>query len=252
MSKMKINSIVRCIKIIEILSENPNGLKLTEISNKLDLHPSSVHHIINTLSPYDYITQDPDTKKYSLGFRFLEISRRILDNMDIRKVARRYLEELGKETREAIHLAVLRRNKVVYIDKIDNPGGLSLVTYVGFATDPHAAAGGKVLLAGLPDNQVKDIYLNRRMKNYGKKTITNLSSLMQEIEKIRGQGYAIDDEEYYEGVRCVAAPIRSGGEVLASVSVTGSIFTITMERIERELKSLVTSTAENISNELKW
>jgi DNA-binding IclR family transcriptional regulator len=172
--------------------------------------------------------------------------------MDIRKVARKYLEELGKETREAVHLAVLRDNKVVYIDKIDNLGGLSLVTYIGFATDPHAAAGGKVLLASMPDKQVKNIYQNRNLKNYGKKTITNLSGLLEQLKQIRLQGYAVDDEEYYEGVRCVAAPIRSGGEVLAAVSVTGSIFSITKERIKRELKNQVMTTAEAISNELKW
>ena len=80
---MKINSVERCIRIIEALSEHPQGLKLTELSAKLDLHPSSVHHIIHTLSPYDYIAQKGGTKKYRLGLRFLEISRRITENIDI-------------------------------------------------------------------------------------------------------------------------------------------------------------------------
>lgn len=249
---MKINSIDRAVKVIEMLSEHPRGLKLTELSSRLDINPSSAHHLLNTLLPYDYIAQDPDTKKYLLGFRFLEISRRIMDNMDIRKVARQYLEALRRETREAVHLVVLRGNKVVYIDKIDNPGGLSLATYIGFATDPHAAAGGKVLLAGLPTNTVKEIYQNRMLKNYGKKTITNLPMLLEELETVRTRGYAIDDEEYYEGVRCIAAPVRSGGRVVASISVTGSIFTITMERIERELKDQVKKTADQISTDMKW
>lgn len=249
---MKINSIDRAVKVIEMLSEHPRGLKLTELSSRLDINPSSAHHLLNTLLPYDYIAQDPDTKKYLLGFRFLEISRRIMDNMDIRKVARQYLEALCRETREAVHLVVLRGNKVVYIDKIDNPGGLSLATYIGFATDPHAAAGGKVLLAEMPANTVKEIYQNRILKNYGKKTITNFPRLLEELEAVRAQGYAIDDEEYYEGVRCIAAPIRSGGRVVASISVTGSIFTITMERIERELKDQVIKTAGQISTEMRW
>jgi len=249
---MKINSIDRAVKVIEMLSEHPRGLKLTELSTRLGINPSSAHHLLNTLLPYDYIAQDPDTKKYLLGFRFLEISRRIMDNMDIRKVARQYLEALRRETREAVHLVVLRGNKVVYLDKIDNPGGLSLATYIGFATDPHAAAGGKVLLAGLPTNTVQEIYQNRMLKNYGKKTITNLSLLLEELETVRTRGYAIDDEEYYEGVRCIAAPIRSGGRVVAAISVTGSIFAITMERIERELKDQVKKTADQISAEIRW
>jgi IclR family KDG regulon transcriptional repressor len=249
---MKINSVERCIRIIEVLSEHPQGLKLTELSAKLDLHPSSVHHIIRTLYPYDYIAQDADTKKYSLGLRFLEISRRITDNIDIRTIARRHLEELRRRIQETVHLAVLRGGKVVYIDKIDHPGGLSLATYVGFATDPHAAAGGKVLLAGLAAEEVKEIYRNRQLKSYGKKTITRLSVLLKELEDVRIRGYAVDDEEYYEGIRCVAAPIRSGGQVLAAVSVTGSIFSITPERMQGELVALVKSTADKISAELKW
>jgi DNA-binding IclR family transcriptional regulator len=249
---MKINSIERAVKVIELLSENPRGLKLTEIGSRLAMNPSSLHHLLNTLLPYDYIAQNRDTKKYLLGFRFLEISRRILDNLDIRKVARKYLEALRQKTREAVHLVVLRGNKVVYIDKFDNPGGLSLATYIGFATDPHAAAGGKVLLAELPPKRVKEIYRNRKLKKYGKKTLTKLPMLLEALATVRQQGYAIDDEEYYEGVRCIAAPIRSGGQVVASISVTGSIFSITMDRIEDELKEMVIKTADQISVEMQW
>jgi len=249
---MKINSIERCLKVIDTLSDHPAGLKLTELSGLLDSHPSSVHHMVATLLPHDYIAQDPDTKRYSLGFRFLEISRKILDNLDIRQIAHRHLEVLRQESQEAVHLAMLRGDKVVYIDKLDTPSGLSLATYVGFATDPHAAAGGKVLLAGLKDDAVKSIYKNKSLKGYGKNTITRLPALMAELDRIRKQGYAVDNEEYYEGVRCVAAPVRSGGQVVASISITGSIFTMTQARIEKELAAKVVKAADSVSAELKW
>ena len=216
------------------------------------MHPSTVHHMLNTLLPRNYISQCPETKKYSLGFRFLEISRRILDNMDIRNIARKYLEELHKESREAVHLAVLKDKKALYIDKINNPSGLSLSTYIGFGTDPHATAGGKVLLAGLSTKEVRGIYENRPPKAFGKSTITNIEKLLEALDKIRKQGYAIDDEEYSEGVRCVAAPIRAGGQIEASLSITGSIFTITIDRIEQELKDLVMAKARKISSEMHW
>ena len=249
---MKINSIERCLKVIDTLSDHPAGLKLTELSGLLDSHPSSVHHMVATLLPHDYIAQDPDTKRYSLGFRFLEISRKILDNLDIRQIAHRHLETLRQESQEAVHLAMLRGDKVVYIDKLDTPSGLSLATYVGFATDPHAAAGGKVLLAGLKDDAVKGIYKNKSLKGYGKNTITRLPALMAELDRIRKQGYAVDNEEYYEGVRCVAAPVRSGGQVVASISITGSIFTMTQARIEKELAAKAVKAADSVSAELKW
>ena len=218
----------------------------------LNLHPSSVHHMLNTLLPRNYIAQCPETKKYSLGFRFLEISKGILENMDIRSIARKYLEELHKESREAVHLAVLKNKKVLYIDKINNPSGLSLSTYIGFVTDPHATAGGKVLLVGLSTKEVREIYENGPPKEFGKSTITNLEKLLEELDKIRKQGYAIDDEEYSEGVRCVAAPIRAGGRIEASLSITGSIFAITVDRIEQELKGLVMAKARKISSEMQW
>ncbi len=249
---MTLSSLEKSIKIIEFLSEQPRGIRLSELSSLVDLPQSSVHHILATLALYDYVDQDPDTKKYSLGLRFLEISRRVLNNTDIRDVAREHIENLHKTCQEAVHLAVLRNKKIVYIDLIRNPSGLSLATYIGYATEPHAAAGGKVLLADLSQKELRDIYPNGPLRGYGKNTITDLFSLTMELEKVRKQGYAIDDEEYYAGVRCVAAPIKAGGKTIASLSITGSIFTITTERIEQELKGLVMAAAQNISVQLKW
>ena len=196
--------------------------------------------------------QDPETKKYSLGFRFLEISRRILDNIDIRKIAGKHLHTLHDECREAVHLAVLRNGKVIYIDKIDTNVQLSLATYVGFATDAHAAAGGKILLSDLPEDRIRSLYGNGSLKIYGKSTISEIDQLLKELKNVKQQGYAIDDEEYYEGIRCVAAPIRAGGKIIASISITGSIFSVTTERIESELINQVMETGKRISEELKW
>lgn len=249
---MKLNSLDKSLQIIEILSRYPQGASLSELTTKAGFPKSTVHHILSTFLPYEYIAQDPETKKYSLGYKFLNISNLILDNIDIRKIAHKYLLQLHEECIEAVHLAILRNGKAVYIDKINKPDGLSLATYVGFYTDLHAAAGGKVLLSELPINKIMEIYQGKSPKKYGKNTITSLDKLLNELKKIKKDGYAIDDEEYYEGVRCVAAPIRAGGQVVAAVSITGSIFTMTMERINNKLKRLVIKTAEKISSEMRW
>jgi IclR family KDG regulon transcriptional repressor len=249
---MKLNSLDKSLQIVELLSKYPSGLSLSELTTKSRFPKSTIHHMLSTFLPYEYIAQDPETRKYSLGFKFLSIGKSILDNIDIRKIAHKHLLQLQEECTETVHLAILRNGKVVYIDKIDKPGGLSLATYVGFYTDPHAAAGGKVLLSELPMNKIMEIYQETSLKKYGKNTITRLDKLLNELKKIKKDGYAIDDEEYYEGVRCVAAPIRAGGQVVASVSITGSIFTMTMERINSKLKKLVMRTAEMISSEMRW
>jgi DNA-binding IclR family transcriptional regulator len=249
---MKLTSLDKSLQIIELLSQNPQGLSLLEMSTDLGFPKSTIHHILRTFQPYGYVDQDTETRKYCLGFRFITISKVILDNIDIRKIASRHLRELYHECNEAVHLAIFRNGKVLYIDKVETPGRLSLATYVGFSTEPHAAAGGKVLLSELPPAQIMKIYTDGRLKVYGKNTITTVDKLLEELGKIRTQGYAIDDEEYYEGVRCIAAPVRAGGKIVAALSITGSVFTLTMERIDRELKGLVVKTAKNISSEMQW
>jgi IclR family KDG regulon transcriptional repressor len=249
---MILSTLEKSLQLIDALSRNHEGLSLTHLSQLLGFPKSTVHHILSTFLVHDYIAQDAETKKYSLGFRFLSIGSRILDNLDIRKAAYLHLRKLHEKCNEAVHLSVLRNGKVTYIDKIQKAGGLSLDTYIGFSTDPHAAAGGKVLLSELTQEEVGRIYHDRPLRAFGKNTITQLADLLEELGKIRSQGYAIDDEEYYEGVRCVAAPVRAGGKIVAAVSITGSIFSVTMERLNRELIGLIRATAEDISAELKW
>ena len=199
----------------------------------------------------NYVSQFNDTKKYSLGYAFLEISQQILDGIDLRKIARPHLEALHKKSGAAIHLAVLKNGKVVYLDVIRSPKGLSLATHIGFTTEPHAAAGGKVLLAGISEDELPKIYANRPFKLYTANTCKNLKYLKRELIKIRKLGYAIDDEEYYEGVRCVAAPIIVRNKTVGSISITGAIFTITLERIQTDLATLVVETANTIAEEMK-
>ena len=250
---MKLSSLEKSLQIIELLSKNPQGLSLSALTHKLGYPKSTIHHMLSTFLPYDYVTQEPETKKYRLGFKFLSISRAILDNIDVRTIAHKHLRELQQKCNESVHLYILRNGYLVCLDKIEEPGGgLSLATYIGFRTDPHAAASGKVLLSELPHKAIEEMYKDRPLKVYGKNTITSFAQLFEELENIKKQGYAIDNEEYYEGARCVAAAVRAGGRIVAAISVTGSIFTMTMDRINRELSVVVTSTAEAISSEMRW
>jgi DNA-binding IclR family transcriptional regulator len=249
---MKLISLEKALQTIELLNQHPQGLRLLELSQKLGFPKSSIHHTLSTFLPYNYVIQDPDTKRYFIGFKFLSIGKAFLDNIDVRKISTKYLRELFEECNEPVHLYILRGGQIICIDKLETPGRLSLVTYIGFSTDPHAAAAGKVLLCELPSDKIAEIYNKRKLHKYGKKTITRLSQLMKELEEVRKQGYAIDDEEYYEGVRCVAAPVRAGGQIVAAISITGSTITMSMELIQQVLKHRVMATAERISSELRW
>lgn len=248
--RVRLGLLKKTFQVIDLLSAQPKGMRLSEVSAILRMPSSSLHHILGMLRSEDYVVQDPDTKRYFLGFKFLSISSKILDNLDIRRASYKYLRELHQQINETVNLTLLRNGQVTFIDKIQKIGGLSLDTYLGFSTDPHAAASGKVLLSGLEASEVERIYKDKPMQAYGKNTVRSIGQLLKELQKIRKQGYAIDDEEYYEGVRCVAAPIMSRGRVVAAVSVTGSIFTMSMERISHQIIGLVKETAKKISAQL--
>jgi len=249
---MKLSSLDKSLNIIDLLSKNPRGLSLSVISETLHIPSSTAHHILSTFLSHGYIFKDPETRKYSLGFKFVSISKSILENLDVRTIARNHLTSLHERCRESVFLAVLRDGKIAYIDRINYMSGLSLATNVGFTTDPHATAGGKVLLSGLTREEIERIYGNKSLRRYGKNTITALHDLFKELEKVKAQGYAVDDEEYYEGVRCIGAPIRAGGKIVATLSITGSVFSMTMDRISEELIELAVDTAEKISSEIGW
>lgn len=247
---MKLGTLDKTFQIIDLLAKHSRGLRLSEMSAALGLPSSSIHHILSMLRSGDYVDQEPDNKRYRLGFKFLIISSTILDHLDIRRTAYSHLRQLHQQVNETVNLTILRNGQVTFIDKIQKVGGLSLDTYIGFSTAPHAAASGKVLLSELGRSEIEAFYRTKSLKAYGKNTITSMAQLMEELENVRKQGYAIDNEEYYEGVRCVAAPVRASSKIVAAVSVTGSIFTMTMERINKEIIRQVKDTAGRVSANL--
>ncbi|MBN2033422.1 MAG: IclR family transcriptional regulator [Deltaproteobacteria bacterium] len=247
---MKLLSLEKSLLVIDVLSKHPRGLSLSQLTALLGFPAGTIHHILATFCSYGYIDQDPETKKYYLGFKFLTISSGILMGFDVRSKAYNHLRELHQKWNETVNLWIYRDGKVTILDKISKVGGLSLDTYIGFSTDPHAAAAGKVLLSELGEKNVQLIYKDRPLKLHGKNTITRLAHLMDELDNVKKQGYAIDNEEHYVGVRCVAAPIRFRGKIIAAVSLTGSIFSMTMELINEQLIELVKDTAERISSEI--
>jgi IclR family transcriptional regulator, KDG regulon repressor len=247
---MKLTSIDKGFQIIDLLNRNQQGLTLSAVGERLGFNKSTVHHILKLLISHGYAKQHPDTKQYALGYKFLEVSSGILANIDVRKLANPHMRKLQEEVQEAVHLTILRGGQVIYVDKVAPPGLVVLSTYTGFAVDAYAHAGGKTLLSDLSPEEIRRLYPEEPLKLHGKNTIVAIDDLLDELEKIRQNGYAVDDEEFHEGIRCVAAPIRVGGKAVAGLSISGSIFTMTRERMNRDLIGLVMKTSEKISAEM--
>jgi IclR family acetate operon transcriptional repressor len=181
----------------------------------------------------------------------IELGHRALRRFDLKEYASPHLEALAHETKEIIHLSVLDGNEIVYIDKKGEGQVLTVSTKVGGRNFAHACGMGKVLLAGLSPEELKEALADAPLVRFTPTTITDRLELQKELEKIRRQGYAIDNEESFPGIRCVAAPIKDGtGKTIAAMSATVPSLRMGRERI-KELSELVAACAQRVSDQIK-
>lgn len=242
-----INSIDKAMKVMDLLCGYPRGLRLNELSEKLQINQSTLHHILATLLPYGYVQQDINSRKYMLGYRHIDMSNIIIDNMEIRSITHKYLENLGHKIKGVAHISILDNDKLMYVDKTEWTQGMLLATYIGFTTEPYVASGGKVLLAQLDEQRIDRLFAGVKFKQYTAKTVKNLDELKRQLQIVRMQGFAVDDEEYYDGVRCIAVPTFIRGSIPAALSVTASVFMYTYDELISEICELVLQTAKKIS-----
>jgi DNA-binding IclR family transcriptional regulator len=247
-----VKSVSRALDIITLVSIKKGGLGVTEIANQIDINKSSVYRILSTLVQYGYVEQDVETGKYKLGYKFLEISSKLLESIDLRAEARMYLQELENETNEVIHLVVYDQGEVVYIEKLDGSETLRMHSKVGKRAPMHCTSVGKAILAHLPSSVVLDILERKGLPMHTDKTITNKDDFLLELNTVRQKGYALDLEENENGITCIAVPIFDHmGNAIAAVSISGPTIRMTNERLE-QLQSRMQNIGRQISSRLGY
>ncbi len=248
-----VQSVDRAITILETLAKNSEGCRITELANATGLHKSTVYRLLSTLMSRGYVERCVDSENYKLGIRILLLGSSILDRMDLRNIAKPYIQELSRKTKEVVHLSILDNGEGVYIDKVESPyHSIRMYSQIGKRVPLHCTGVGKVLLAGLKDCEIEKIIEQKGMKKFTINTIDNLPMLMEEISRIRERGYTFDEMEHEEGIRCVAVPIYDRlGKVIAAVSLSGPIILVTQCRIP-ELTEDILKTAKEISHQLGY
>ncbi|MCG0275715.1 MAG: IclR family transcriptional regulator [Thermosediminibacteraceae bacterium] len=246
-----VQSIERAMRILEELAEEEDGLGVTELSARVGLHKSTVHRILNTLLRMGYVEQNPKSEKYRLGTKLLYLGGAILDRMDIRKESHELLKQLAEEVNETVHLVIPDNDKALYIDKIDSKRTIRMYSQIGRHVPLHASAVGKAILAFSSPEYVQKV-IKKGLDRYTRNTIVDPDRLIEHLKEIRAQGYAVDDEENEEGIRCVGAPVFDyTDKVIAAISISGSTVTIPPERVP-ELASKVVNYARTISRKMGW
>jgi len=238
------------MSILDALSRSGSEMALSELTEALHLHKSTVFRLLMVLERERLVNRNPLTGHYRLGMKLFELGSKAVSNLSIRECARTRLEHLAFETGETVHLCVLDHGEMLYVDKVEPERSVRLASSVGRRICMHCSAVGKVILAFLPEEEVANVIQQHGMSRLTKNTITTPASLYAELEEIRARGYAIDNEENEEGVRCVAAPVRNyTGTVVAAVSISGPTFRVKAEGIPA-LAAVLVKVTDEISAEL--
>jgi DNA-binding IclR family transcriptional regulator len=247
-----IQAVERALCILNLFDEQTAELKISEISERLNLHKSTVHSLLKTLQTHQYIDQNPENGKYRLGLKLLERGQLILQHIDLRTVARKELLRLSEETGQTVHLVILDGKEGVYIDKVEGVKAVIRYSRIGRRVPLHTSAAGKALIAFREEGEIA-----RRMRDYTFRaqtphTIGNRDDFLRELEQVRSRGYAFDREENEPGVCCAAAPVRDHlGEVAAAVSLSALVSGVREEEWPDLIAGLM-RTARRISRALGY
>ncbi|MEC2078164.1 IclR family transcriptional regulator [Metabacillus fastidiosus] len=247
-----VKSVDRALKIITMVSTRKEGMGVTELAAFLDLNKSTIFRLLATLAEHGFIEQDPETKKYRLGYKYLELSSMLLESIDLRTQAKPFLKELESHTNEVIHLVVYDQGEVVYIEKLEGNETLRTHSQVGRRAPIHCTSVGKVILAYLPDEEILNIIEKHGLPKHTEQTISDKEAFLEELNRIKEQGYGTEFEENEPGITCIAAPIFDNSKkITAAISISGPSIRMTDERLA-ELKTVLIDIGNKISKRLGY
>ena len=248
-----VQSLERALTILNKLSEYPNGLQVTRLAEQVGLTKSTVHRLLATLVNMNYVTKDEETDKYKIGLQILFLSRNLLNDNDVITVAKPHLEKLSLEVNETVHLCIENLGEIVYVDKIDSNQTVRMFSRIGSRAPMYCTAVGKVLLSGMEQDKVESVISKTEFIAKTPTTITSKEELIEEIQKIKKEGYALDNAENEESLRCIAAPIYDhNGKMIASFSISGPNNRVTMEMVNEILIEKMRHYSKAISRNLGY
>ncbi len=235
------------------LAGEKKALDLSEITAHTRINKSTACRILKRLTVHGLVQQDPNSGCYRLGIALFELGRRVGDTERLCEVAGPVLESLARESGETAHFALLdaREGRVVHLARVESPHPVRAVpSRTGERYPFHCLSVGKAIAAFLPEEERRLLLSPAKFERFTPRTITRRADLERELEKVRGIGHAVDDEEYYEGIRCVSVPVLDRADaVLGGLSLAGPTSRMTLDRLE-ELAALLGRAATEIANEI--
>ena len=214
-------SVSKAMELLQILSRADKPLLLKEVSALCGYQKSTVFSLLTTMRTHDVVTQTPDGR-YALGVRLLEYGQQVKRSWDISRLARPYMEHLCQQTGSSVVLSFCEGGSVITLDQAETRNGLRVVSDIGTRLPIYCTSPGKVFLAYMPRTGAETVLRSQNMTQFTPHTVTDIPVLMQEIDRCRADGYAVENGEYRIGLRSVSAPVYTvEGQVRYAVSVIG-------------------------------
>lgn len=211
----------RALNTLTVLSENKNGLSISELSAKLNIPPSSIHRIVSVLKKNNFVIQDPVTKKYKIAYKVLSLAQNLTFEDSLIDSARPHMDKLASDIDKTICLCIMEEDKNICIDYVENKDTALFKVNKGIAMPLHATSAGKVFHAYMDKYIVMEQMNSIAMNPITPYTKTDLNTYLKELEEIRVSGYSICDEELQLGVQGLACPIFDmNNKVVAAISFT--------------------------------
>jgi IclR family acetate operon transcriptional repressor len=244
-----VKPVQKALQVLEVLGQEKRELSLAEICRRVGLPKTTTFRYLHTLQASGLVAHDPETELYRLGSRLWELGQSAGEQLQLRKAARPYMEQLRARFNETVNLAVLDGSEIVYVEMLESKMSLRMQAVTGGRDAVYSTALGKAMLAHLPEDEWRD-HLPARLARRTARTITSITALREDLAQTRARGYARDRGESEEGARCVGAAIfDQRGDVAAAISVSAPAVRLD-DRNEREVAAAVMQAARAISRRL--
>ena len=231
-SDNNVQSIDRALDIIEVLSQENEGLGVTEIAGRIGLPKSTAHRIITTMAGRGYLNKT-DRGTYKIGLKLIEAVSCYINSLELQTEARPYVAQTTSELGLTSHLGVLDGDQVIYIEKMDVFSNVRMYSQIGVRVHAYSCSPGKMSPIKLFSSTSSQDHGKLQLYQIYQKTLGSVDELIADLDKVRSRGWAIDDEEAEIGHRCIGAPIYDyRGDIIAAISASGPTSILTVDRIE--------------------
>lgn len=236
----------RLFLVLETLAET-GPVTLAALCQRLDLNKSTLHRLLSSLIYAGYVRQEPESGKYTLSYKLLTLSNKILGHMDILETVRPFFRQLSQDTGETVHFVQLDGLEAVYIYKQESyQNSIRMASMVGNRIPLYCSGVGKAMMADMDEEHIREIWENSSIRQMTPNTVVDYDRFLLLLEEVRQKGYALDNEEHELGVRCIAASIPDyNGRPLYAFSISAPVTRMSDARME-ELSHIVLDTKARI------